>query len=504
MWNCQRFSNLLYFHYYIGRKSKHFEEYSQGGCATETEEYPRWIRKELAVGEKGLQSCLRFCSNAHGCLFFEFEEKTGWCHLHDKMITRSNGYPGVKCYRMVSSGPEDKAKTEDDVLGLEDDSGFADKEYFTRNDEYDEDLDDDEEIESDGQYNSDQEGIDEDFEMENEENGSGGNQNFDVPLEYNDYDNDMFIEQEHDQEDYDDEDQVGDYMDQDEYDDKVITSTGHSFVNQIHDTESSDDPPHDPEFLDRDYEIGTEHQNENHEGNKKKESTRPGHQNKTIIHIHGTTENPRHLELFDKVYDESNKDQVGDYMDQDDYDDEHTTRTGHPFGNHSPNTEATDDSPRDPEFFDRDYENDPEFDEYTEEEEPMITEKPHTYSDIHIKTNQKLSSLSFSEFIGKDYDNVLKSHTVRDTKDSALAISTGFFAVLAVIAILITAFRCKSNKKSKSSVLPTTWDTQKAKELVPVIRGFHPKTAGGYENLCGMENSNCVLDEEDLMLKSPV
>ena len=70
--------------------------------------------------------------------------------------------------------------------------------------------------------------------------------------------------------------------------------------------------------------------------------------------------------------------------------------------------------------------------------------------------------------------------------------------------------RCKRNKKSKSSVLPKprnvdkSVDIQKAKELMTVIRGFHSKNAGGYENLCGMENSNCVLDEEDLMLKSPV
>ena len=131
--------NLLYFHF-VGRKFKHFKEYSQGGCATENELYPRWRRKELAIGKKGFQSCLRFCGNSHGCLFFEFEEKTGWCHLHDKMITRSNGYPGVKCYRMVSSGPEGETKIEYDVSGLEDDSGSEDVEYFTRNDELDEDL----------------------------------------------------------------------------------------------------------------------------------------------------------------------------------------------------------------------------------------------------------------------------------------------------------------------------------------------------------------------------
>ena len=65
-------------------------------------------------------------------------------------------------------------------------------------------------------------------------------------------------------------------------------------------------------------------------------------------------------------------------------------------------------------------------------------------------------------------------------------------------------FRCKSNKKFKSSLLPTTCNTQEAKASEPVIRGFHLKTAGGYENLSGIENSDFVWDEEDLMLKSPI
>merc|ERR1712165_198959 len=400
---------------------KHFKEYSQGGCATETELYPRWVRKELAIGEKGFQSCLRFCGNSHGCLFFEFEAKTGWCHLHDKMITRSNGYPGVKCYRMVSSGPED--------------------------------LHDEEEIEREDQYNSGQEAIDEDFnkEWKNEENGSGSKQDLDAQLVYDYYDNDIFTAEEHVQDDYDNEDQVGDYMDDDEYDDIETTTTGHLFVNQRHNTESSDDPPHDPEFLDRDYENNPE-------------------ADKYIEEEPMITEQPN-------TY--SN---VNIKMDQDYYD-----------------TEERDALPRDPEFFDRGYENEPEVDKYTEEE-PMITEQQHTYSDIHVRTIQKLSLLP--EFMDKDYDNVFKSQNIRDTKDYALPISTGIFAFLAVIAVLIMAIRCRSNNKSRSSAQPTTWDSQKAKELVPVIRGFHPKTAGGYENLCGMENSNCVLDEEDLMLKS--
>jgi len=452
-----------------GRKFKHFKEYSQGGCATETELYPRWVRKELAIGEKGFQSCLRFCGNSHGCLFFEFEEKTGFCHLHDKMITRSNGYPGVKCYRMVSSGPEGETKIEYDVSGLEDDSGSADVEYFTRNDEFDADLHDNEEIEREGQYNSGQEAIDEDFDKEwkNEENGSGSKQDLDAQLEY-DYDNDIFIAEEHFQDDYDDKDQVGDYMDGDEYDDIETTTTGHSFVNQRHDTESSDDPPHDPEFLDRDY------------GNN--------------------PEADKYIEEEPMITEQPNTySNVNIKMDQDYYDNEDTTRTVHPFVNQSLDTEEREALPRDPEFFDRGYENNPEVDKYTEEE-PMIPEQKHTYSDIHVRTIQKLSLLP--EFMDKDYDNVFKSQNIRDTKDYALPISTGIFAFLAVIAVLITAIRCRSNNKSRSSAQPTTWDTQKAKELVPVIRGFHPKTAGGYENLCGMENSNCVLDEEDLMLKS--
>ena len=409
MWDSQRFFNLLYFHF-VGRKFKHFKEYSQGGCATENELYPRWRRKELAIGEKGFQSCLRFCGNSHGCLFFEFEEKTGWCHLHDKMITRSNGYPGVKCYRMVSSGPEGETKIEYDVSGLEDDSGSEDVEYFTRNDELEEDLHDNEEIEREGQYNSGQEAIDEDYDKEwkNKENGSGSKQDLDAQLEY-DYDNDIFIVQDHVQDDYDDEDQVGDYMDDDEYDNIETTTIGRSFVNQRHDTESSDDPPHDPEFLDRDY------------GNN--------------------PEADKYIEEEPMITEQPNPySNVNIKMDQDYYDNEDTTRTVHPFVNQSLDTEERDALPRDPEFFDRDYAygNDPEVDKYTEEE-PMITEQQHTYSDIHIRTIQKLS-LS-PEFMDKDYDSVFKSQNVPDTEDYALPVSTGIFAFLAVMAILITAIR---------------------------------------------------------------
>merc|ERR1712165_625923 len=174
--------------------------------------------------------------------------------------------------------------------------------------------------------------------------------------------------------------------------------------------------------------------------------------------------------------DYDDEDQAGNYMDDDEYNDIETTTTGHSFVNQRHDTESSDDPPHDPEFLDRDYGNNHEVDKYIEEE-PMITEQQHTYSDIHIRTNQKLSLLP--EFMKRDYDNVFKSQNVRDTRDYALPITTGIFAFLAVIAILITGIRCRSNNKSRSSAQPTTWDTQKAKELVPVIRGFHPKTAGG-------------------------
>ena len=46
--------------------------------------------------------CHQYCVETQGCKYFEFEHKTGRCELHNQEITKSNGYPGVKCYKMVS------------------------------------------------------------------------------------------------------------------------------------------------------------------------------------------------------------------------------------------------------------------------------------------------------------------------------------------------------------------------------------------------------------------
>merc|ERR1712038_2249365 len=186
--------------------------------------------------------------------------------------------------------------------------------------------------------------------------------NVNIKMDQDYYDNeDTTRTQEHVQDDYDDEDQAGNYMDDDEYDDIETTTIGHSFVNQRHDTESSDDPPYDPEFLDRDY------------GNN--------------------PEADKYIEEEPMITEQPNAySNVNIKMDQDYYDNEDTTRTVHPFVNQSLDTEEREALPRDPEFFDRGYQNNPEVDKYTEEE-PMITEQKHTYSGIHIRTIQKLSLL---------------------------------------------------------------------------------------------------------------
>lgn len=77
-----------------------YQLFVNGGCATENNKYPQWERRQFGPDQEG--SCHQYCVETQGCKYFEFEHKTGRCELHNQEITKSNGYPGVKCYKMVS------------------------------------------------------------------------------------------------------------------------------------------------------------------------------------------------------------------------------------------------------------------------------------------------------------------------------------------------------------------------------------------------------------------
>merc|ERR1719367_1231524 len=81
-----------------------YQLFLKGGCATENSKYPRWEEKSRQLGPDQEGPCHQYCVETQGCKYFEFEHKTGWCRLHNQEITKSNGYPGVKCFRMVSDG----------------------------------------------------------------------------------------------------------------------------------------------------------------------------------------------------------------------------------------------------------------------------------------------------------------------------------------------------------------------------------------------------------------
>ena len=79
-----------------------YQLFLKGGCATENSKYPRWEEKSRQLGPDQEGPCHQYCVETQGCKYFEFEHKTGWCRLHNQEITKSNGYPGVKCFKMVS------------------------------------------------------------------------------------------------------------------------------------------------------------------------------------------------------------------------------------------------------------------------------------------------------------------------------------------------------------------------------------------------------------------
>ena len=79
-----------------------YQLFVNSGCATENNNYPRWEEKSKQFGPDQEEPCYQYCVETKGCKYFEFEHQTGWCYLHNQEITKSNEYPGVKCFKMVS------------------------------------------------------------------------------------------------------------------------------------------------------------------------------------------------------------------------------------------------------------------------------------------------------------------------------------------------------------------------------------------------------------------
>ena len=69
-----------------------------GGCASATELYPSKLNGK---NDASVASCYEFCRNTENCAYFEVDSSPAKvCHLFPTGMTRSNGYPSVKCYKM--------------------------------------------------------------------------------------------------------------------------------------------------------------------------------------------------------------------------------------------------------------------------------------------------------------------------------------------------------------------------------------------------------------------
>ena len=69
-----------------------------GGCASTTQLYPIKIKSKKV---ESVELCYELCRDTENCAYFEYDFTAHRvCHLHPTGITRGNGYPFVKCYKM--------------------------------------------------------------------------------------------------------------------------------------------------------------------------------------------------------------------------------------------------------------------------------------------------------------------------------------------------------------------------------------------------------------------
>ena len=76
-----------------------------GGCATSTELFPASI---ITQNEESPEACYALCQMTYNCKYFEYDLSGSKCHLHPSGITKGNGYPNVKCYKIVPFHDMDK------------------------------------------------------------------------------------------------------------------------------------------------------------------------------------------------------------------------------------------------------------------------------------------------------------------------------------------------------------------------------------------------------------
>ena len=78
--------------------SDHYKYVYNGGCASATQSYPSKIKSKK---EESVELCYELCRDTENCAYFEYDSSANkLCHLHPTGITRGNGYPSVKCYKM--------------------------------------------------------------------------------------------------------------------------------------------------------------------------------------------------------------------------------------------------------------------------------------------------------------------------------------------------------------------------------------------------------------------
>jgi len=90
---------------------------NDGGCATATQLYPSKIKSKT---EESVELCYELCRDTEDCAYFEYDSSVNkLCHLHPTGITRGNGYPSVKCYKMEvsSEGSASGSPCRDDWKG---------------------------------------------------------------------------------------------------------------------------------------------------------------------------------------------------------------------------------------------------------------------------------------------------------------------------------------------------------------------------------------------------
>ena len=98
----QSFKYFLKHSLYCNIANYHYKY--DGGCATSTELYSYKNLKLKTQNEESTEACYWLCETTSSCKYFEYDSNDNLCHLfHEGIgITRGNGYPNVKCYKMGS------------------------------------------------------------------------------------------------------------------------------------------------------------------------------------------------------------------------------------------------------------------------------------------------------------------------------------------------------------------------------------------------------------------